>query len=299
MSCILKITDPILKPLLDGAGLKSSYSNIDELREAFEGVADKAFVIPLTIRSGEISRRKFGKVYRDEGIKLQIVMPGQEFFNQFTTGEIPLEKFGKTDEKGITLTFDSIDTFLGFYLANYLYVTPDNLLTQGNRKGLVDSIGDILKNTLDRIKGARHHHSRAIEDLKFADALYNYVNLLYNYANLSVPQTISDLYSEIEKKWNQYHTEKKERVNEQAKAEENVEKIKQEEKLQEPNPNANLFFESYDTYPKGNPNEYQVIDKPLSQARRKFLEYLKGNEQDYAIRLMQGATSFPTQTGLS
>ena len=296
MSCILKITDPILKPLLDGAGLKSSYSNIDELREAFEGVADKAFVIPLTIRSGEISRRKFGKVYRDEGIKLQIVMPGQEFFNQFTTGEIPLEKFGKTDEKGITLTFDSIDTFLGFYLANYLYVTPDNLLTQGNRKGLVDSIGDILKNTLDRIKGARHHHSRAIEDLKFADALYNYVNLLYNYANLSVPQTISDLYSEIEKKWNQYHTEKKERVNEQAKAEENVEKIKQEEKLQEPNPNANLFFESYDTYPKGNPNEYQVIDKPLSQARRKFLEYLKNNEQDYAIRLMQGATSFPTQT---
>lgn len=225
MSCILKITDPILKPLLDGAGLKSSYSNIDELRESFEGVADKAFVIPLTIRSGEISRRKFGKVYRDEGIKLQIVMPGQEFFNQFTTGEIPLEKFGKTDEKGITLTFDSIDTFLGFYLANYLYVTPDNLLTQGNRKGLVDSIGDILKNTLDRIKGARHHHSRAIEDLKFADALYNYVNLLYNYANLSVPQTISDLYSEIEKKWNQYHTEKKERVNEQAKAEENVEKF--------------------------------------------------------------------------
>lgn len=295
MSCILKITDPILKPLLDGAGLKSSYSNIDELREAFEGVADKAFVIPLTIRSDGFNRRKFGKVYKDEGIKLQVVMPGQEFFSQFNIGEIPLEEFGSTDEKGITLTFENIDTFLGFYLANYLYVTPENLLTQGNRKGLVDSIGDILSNTLGRIKG-KGTHSRAIEDLRFADALYNYVNLLYNYANLPVPQTITDLYAEIEKKWNQFHTEKKERVNEQAKAVENVEKIKQEEKLQEPNPNANLFFESYDTYPKGHPDEFQVIDKPLSKARRKFLEALKGNEQDYAIRLMQGATSFPTQT---
>ena len=148
MSCILKITDPILKPLLDGAGLKSSYSNIDELREAFEGVADKAFVIPLTVRSEGLNRRKFGKVYKDDGIKLQMVMPGQEFFSQFTIGEIPLKEFGTTDQKGITLTFDSIDTFLGFYLANYLYVTPDNLLTQGNRKGLVDSIGDILKGFL-------------------------------------------------------------------------------------------------------------------------------------------------------
>lgn len=295
MSCILKITDPILKPLLDSAGLKSSYSNIDELREAFEGVADKAFVIPLSIRSEGFSRRKFGKVYRDEGIKLQIVMPGQEFFSQFAIGDIPLEEFGKTDQKGITLTFDSIDTFLGFYLANYLYVTPENLLTQGNRKGLVDSIGDILTNTLGRLKG-KGTHSRAIEDLKFADALYNYVNLLYTYANLAVPQTITDLYSEIEKKWNQFHKEKKERVNEQVRAEENIQKIKQEEKLQEPNPNANLFFESYDTYPKGNPDEFQVIDKPLSQARRKFLEALKGHEQDYAVRLMQGATSFPTQT---
>lgn len=298
MSCILKITDPILKPLLDGAGLKSSYSNIDELREAFEGVADKAFVIPLTIRSDGFNRRKFGKVYKDEGrnsIKLQIVMPGQEFFSQFNIGEIPLEEFGSTDEKGITLTFESIDTFLGFYLANYLYVTPENLLTQGKRKGLVDSIGDILSNTLGRIKG-KGNHSRAIEDLKFADALYNYVNLLYNYVNLPVPQTITDLHAEIEKKWNQFHTEKKERVNEQAKAKENIEKVKQEERLEEPNPNANLFFESYDTYLKGHPDEFQVIDKPLSQARRKFLEALKGNEQDYAIRLMQGATSFPTQT---
>ena len=169
MSCILKITDPILKPLLEGAGLKSSYSNIDELREAFEGVADKAFVIPLSIKAGDYSRRKFGKVYKDDGIKLQIVMPGQEFFSQFTVGEIPLEEFGQTDQKGITLTFESIDTFLGFYLANYLYVTPENLLTQGNRKGLVDSIGDILTNTLGRIKGFKGNHSRAIEDLKFAD----------------------------------------------------------------------------------------------------------------------------------
>lgn len=278
MSCILRISDPILKGILG----KDKFNSIQELRDSFMVLADKHSVLPLDINikgsKGNYNTQKFGKIYKEgEEVKLEIVMPGQEYFSEFEWSTNLPENFrtfyGDTDNK--VLTFESIDSFLGFYLANFLYVTPSNITK------LADNLTKILTNTVDRIKGIKYKHSNSIEDLKFADSLVNYSKLLYNQIGQQSPVVLDELYEQIKLKWNTYHQDQKIESNVEQQAKTNIKTFSEL-------PQADLFFQAYDVVGG------ELVDKPLAKARREMIRLVEPSL--YSVRLMLGSDQFIQQT---
>lgn len=280
MSCILKITDPLLKSILG----KGEFKTIDELRVTFDDVANKHSILPLNINppSKGFDIQKFGKVYKEGNeIKVQIVLPGQEYFSQFNlSSRLPEEMrevsfYGDTDDK--TLTFDSLDSFLGFYLANFLYVTDTNYTK------LAKGVTTILENVVGRLEGKTFKHAGAIEDLMFADSLVNYSKLLYNHAGLEEPPVVNQVYELIKDKWDRYHKSEVDQSRTQAKAEQNIQTfVKSDVK-------ANLFFQAFD-YVNGKENT-----KPLAQARRNLIRAIQ-DPSKYQVKLVQGSITQAQQT---
>lgn len=256
MPCILKITDPLLKSILG----KEEFKTLNELRETFDDVANRHSLLPLTIKpqGRKETFRKFGKVYKEDGYKIQIVMPGQEMFNQFEL-DIPeqlskIEDYCKHDGK--VLTFNSLDTFLSFYLANFLYVSDTNYAS------LVKSVTNILSQTKDRLNkkefnGKKLLHANAIEDLKFAESLVRYAKLLYEYAGIEQPISLNDVHELILDKWNKYHKEKKEEDKIDTQAKKNVSELFKSEPPKVP---TNIFFQAYD-YVQGKENTKPLADR--------------------------------------
>lgn len=280
MSCILKITDPLLKSILG----KEEFKTIDELRVTFDNVANKHSILPLNINppSKGFDIQKFGKVYKEGNeIKVQIVLPGQEYFSQFNlSSRLPEELqnvsfYGDTDDK--TLTFDSLDSFLGFYLANFLYVTDTNYTK------LAKGLTSILENTLSRLQGKTFKHAGAIEDLLFADSLVNYSKLLYNYAGQEEPPVINQVYDLIKDKWDKYHKNEIDQNRTKAKAEQNIQTFVKSDVR------ANLFFQAFD-YVNGKENT-----KPLAQARRNLIRAIQ-DPSKYSVKLVQGSINQAQQT---
>lgn len=280
MSCILRITDPLLKSILG----KAEFKTIDELRVTFDNVANKHSILPLNINppSKGFDIQKFGKVYKEGNeIKVQIVLPGQEYFSQFNlSSRLPEEMrevsfYGDTDDK--TLTFDSLDSFLGFYLANFLYVTDTNYAK------LAKGVTTILENVVGRLEGKTFKHAGAIEDLMFADSLVNYSKLLYNHAGLEEPPVVNQVYELIKDKWDRYHKNEVDQSRTQAKAEQNIQTfVKSDVK-------ANLFFQAFD-YVNGKENT-----KPLAQARRNLIRAIQ-DPSKYSVKLVQGSVTQAQQT---
>lgn len=280
MSCVLRITDPLLKSILG----KEEFKTIDELRVAFDNVANKHSILPLNINppSKGFDIQKFGKVYKEgDEIKVQIVLPGQEYFSQFNlSNRLPDEMrevsfYGDTDDK--TLTFDSLDSFLGFYLANFLYVTDSNYTK------ISKGVTTILENVVGRLQGKTFKHAGAIEDLLFADSLVNYSKLLYNYAGLEEPPVINQVYELIKDKWDRYHKNEVDQNRVKEKAEQNVQTfVKSDVK-------ANLFFQAFD-YVNGKENT-----KPLAQARRNLIRAIQ-DPSKYSVKLVQGSVTQAQQT---
>ena len=280
MSCILRITDPLLKSILG----KAEFKTIDELRVTFDNVANKHSILPLNINppSKGFDIQKFGKVYKEGNeIKVQIVLPGQEYFSQFNlSSRLPEEMrdvsfYGDTDDK--TLTFDSLDSFLGFYLANFLYVTDTNYTK------LAKGVTTILENVVGRLEGKTFKHAGAIEDLMFADSLVNYSKLLYNHAGLEEPPVVNQVYELIKDKWDRYHKNEVDQSRVKEKAEQNIQTfVKSDVK-------ANLFFQAFD-YVNGKENS-----KPLAQARRNLIRAIQ-DPSKYQVKLVQGSITQAQQT---
>lgn len=280
MPCILKITDPLLKSILG----KGEFKTIDELRVTFDDVANKHSILPLNINppAKGFDIQKFGKVYKEGNeIKVQIVLPGQEYFSQFNLSDrLPEEMrevsfYGDTDDK--TLTFDSLDSFLGFYLANFLYVTDTNYTK------LAKGVTTILENVAGRLEGKTFKHAGAIEDLLFAESLVNYSKLLYNYAGLEEPLVVNQVYELINDKWDRYHKNEVEQNRVREKAEQNIETfVKSDVK-------ANLFFQAFD-YVNGKENT-----KPLAQARKNLIRAIQ-DPSKYQVKLVQGSITQAQQT---
>lgn len=280
MPCILKITDPLLKSILG----KGEFNSINEIREVFEDAANRHVVLPMTIKAADkdFTFRKFGKIYKEDGIKVQIVMPGQEFFNKFELN-LPenlssLENYGSHDNK--VLTFSSIDTFISFYLANYLYVTDSNY------NSIVKSVTDVLNNTASRLKGGAYKHAGAIEDLKFAESLASYAKLLYDYAGMKQPESLNEVYELIQDKWNRYHKDKADQDRIQTQAKKNITELFKPVPPQVP---ANLFFQAFD-YVNGKENT-----KPLATARRNYIKAITDPTKVF-VKLQKGSVHFAQQT---
>jgi len=274
MSCVLKVTDPLLKSILG----KEEFKTLDELRDTFESVANKHSLLPLNIKpqGKQETFRKFAKVYKEDGYKVQIVMPGQEYFNQLELN-VPeeirdVESYGRHDNK--VLTFDSLDTFLSFYLANFLYVSDTNYAS------LTKSVTNILDQTSNRLSGKTNFkHANAIEDLKFAESLVRYAKLLYEYAGLNEPNSLNETYELILDKWNKYHKEKTEESRVTTQAKKNVSELFKKEPPKVP---ANIFFQAYD-YVQGKENT-----KPLATARRNLIKGIT-DPTKYRVKLVQGS----------
>lgn len=290
MSCILKINDSILSSLLG----KSEFKTVDELRDSFYELVLKNSVIPMNIQSkGEdFTRRKFGKVYEEDGkIKAQIVLPGQEYFDSLQLGskELPTEArdypyYGTITPDGNfykVLEFNSLDTFLSFYLANFLF------LKDNNYKALMTNLEETVKNVIKRFeKGSKYKHAGAIEDIRFAQSLIEYTKILYQQANTTYPASLNTLYDIIQEKVKLFHKEQLEE------SQVDYEPVKQDKQDKQPVPftPTNLFFQAYDVV------NGELVNKPLAQARRKTIDYLAENPGEYQIQLVEGNGGFAQQS---
>lgn len=280
MSCILRITDPILSKILG-----SEFKTVQELREKFNQLADESIALPVNIQSREetFARRKFAKFYKeDDQIKVQIVMPGQENFMENRTGLPNLPEqlkepsfYGEYDAK--VLTFDSIDSFMGFYFANYLYV---NELTLPK---LIDAVEGIVKNTIKRLQG-KGLASYAIEDIKFADSLVSYFKLLYNLASIKESPVINEFYELVKQKIDTWHHQAGEDKKVQT-------KNKKADKVEAENNPANVFFETYNY-------TTEPSTKPLALARENLVRAID-IPSEYQVRMVQGSIEFAQETDLT
>lgn len=291
MPCKLVFSDRVLSDMLG----QKEFDSIDELRTAFQQLLDKHPVIPVVIRANGTTFNKYAKASTtsDGTIRIEIPIPGQENFDDFkfvtkVTENLEPSTFGKIRDRRV-LELEDIDSFMAFYLANYIHLGDDN--SPASMHDRLEEFAYALAGLGFRIDNGKY--SFAVADLRFAKNLGEYFNLLKEFVpdfpdNKTIKvggvEYTANIPEVIEKVFKLAEEFDKSRNNQRQRANKDEWVAPKKDPVPEHEIPSGIFFDAFDT------ENGKLSDNPVALGRRILLRSMQ-NPDDFRVRLALGELS--------
>jgi hypothetical protein len=302
--CFLRINDKVLAAVLG----QEEFQSMDELRTAFEALALKQAAVPVRVDN------KYTKVVRvsrqDDKIRLEIPFPSRERLDRLTfmrgNESVPFKEYGTLLPDNKVVEFDSVDSFIAFYLGGFHKI--GNLIDRAEtHRGmavndrLVDLETAINKFFSEVIKDSKRPvetsmvSPAAVDGDFIASLIELYETTLKSYGGLLkeerfeqalqfmlfAGQRLADISQEYRDKFREREIARTQKANEQAHG-----KGKDSGPSDPP-----IFFSSYDSV------DGLLINNPISLGRRGLVIALRQVAEtegldNYRVRMVEGSEDF-------